>query len=325
MSNELKKIVSVIMSGKDFMLSTHINPDGDGLGAEIALGLALRKMRKKVVVLNQDPVPENYKFLLPAGFMNKTAYDKRREYIGISLECSDKDRLGDIQEKFFKSETIINIDHHPVNKMFGSLNYIRPSACAVGEQIYDLINELGVKFDKYIASAIYTSILTDTGSFAYSNTSKRTHEIAIEMMKYGVDTSEVYRQVYEVNSLKKLALLGMALSSMEVNKNGRLAWVTLSNDVFVKTGASYEDAEGIINYPRSIKGVEIAVSFAELKNNKTKVSFRSKSKNIDVNKIASLFGGGGHSRAAGALISGDLHSVVKEVLLIIEKKLNNLH
>ncbi|MFH1823892.1 MAG: bifunctional oligoribonuclease/PAP phosphatase NrnA [Candidatus Firestonebacteria bacterium] len=313
-SHNLKDIVKVFKRENNFLLSTHVHPDGDGIGASLALALGLRKLKKEVSIAFANSLPENYYFLPFDGLLKKIDLSNAGCNIGVAIECSDLNRLGDIKKVFKCVNQIINIDHHPGNTFFGDYNYIVSSACAVGEQIYDILKVLKIKFDKDIATCIYASILTDTGSFAYSNTTKRTHEIVVDLLNYDLIPSEIYKNIYEINSLGKIQLLGLAINSLEVSQDKKISWITLKNDAFKKTGAVYEDAEGIINYARSIKGVDVAISFTELDSNKIKLSFRSKKDEVDVSKIASLFNGGGHIRASGAQVKGKLKEVKEKVL-----------
>jgi len=312
--SNLKDVLDVFKRENNFLIGTHIHPDGDGIGAGLALALGLKKINKKAIIVLNEPIPENYRFLPIDGLVKNINSIKVDYNIGVTIECSDLDRLGDVKEVFKKVKKIVNIDHHPGNTFFGDYNYIVSSACAVGEQIYDILKGLKINFNKNIATCIYTSILTDTGSFAYSNTTKRTHEVVVDLLKYDIIPSEIYKNIYEMNSLGKIQLLGIAINLLKMSKDKRIVWTTLKQDEFLKTKTVYEDAEGIINYIRSIKDVDVAISFIELKNNLVKVSFRSKDDSIDVNKIASFFNGGGHKRSAGAQINGNLEEVKKRVL-----------
>ena len=313
-NNTLREIVKAFKKYDDFILSTHVNPDGDGIGAEIALGFGLRQLGKKVTISNSDPFPENYEFLPTGGLLKEKDSIKASYAVAVSLECPGLDRVGKLKKVFLRSKKIINLDHHPSNDYFGDFNYVDDKAAAVGEQVYNILLGLGVKIDLDIANCLYTSLLTDTGSFAYSNTTKKTHQIVVELMDYGVNPSEIYENVYEVSSLGKIQLLGKALNSLHTDKKRGVAWITLMKDSFDKTGASYGDSEGIINYARSIKGVNVAMSFIELQNGRVKISFRSKRDDIDVNKIAVSFKGGGHKRASGAVIEGSMKEVKEKVL-----------
>ncbi|MFH1074150.1 MAG: bifunctional oligoribonuclease/PAP phosphatase NrnA [Candidatus Firestonebacteria bacterium] len=313
-NNSLREIVKAFKKHDDYILSTHINPDGDGIGAEIALGFGLKKLGKKVIISNSDPFPENYEFLPCNGLLKEKDAVKSSYNVAVSLECSGLSRVGKLKKVFLKSKKIINLDHHSSNDYFGDYNYVDDKAAAVGEQVYYILLGLGVKIDLDIATCIYTSLLTDTGSFAYSNTTRKTHQIVVELLDYGVNPSEVYQNVYEVSSLGKIQLLGKALNSLHADKKRGVAWITLMKDSFRKTGTLYGDSEGIINYARSIKGVNVAISFTELENGRVKISFRSKRDDIDVNKIALSFKGGGHKRASGAVIEGNMKEVKEKVL-----------
>lgn len=323
-NNSLHEIIKAFRKLDDYILATHINPDGDGIGAELALGFGLKQLGKKVVIANSDAFPENYEFLPTNGLLHKRETIKSNYNVAVSLECPGLDRVGKLKNVFLRSHKIINLDHHFSNEYFGDYNYVDDKAAAVGEQVYYILKGLGVKINLEIATCIYTSLLTDTGSFAYSNTNKRTHEIVVELLDCGVNPSEVYQNVYEVSSLGKIQLLGKALSSLQADKKRGVAWVTLLKDSFKKTGASYGDSEGIINYARSIKGVNVAISFTELENGRVKVSFRSKRDDIDVNKLALTFKGGGHKRASGAVLEGSMKQVKEKVLKKVFETVKNI-
>ena len=313
-NNSLKEIVRAFKKYNNYILSTHVSPDGDGIGSELALGFGLRKLGKKVTIANSDPFPANYEFLPCNGILKDREEVKSSYDIAVSLECPGLDRVGKLKKVFLKSGKIINLDHHMSNDYFGDYNYVDEGAAAVGEQVYDILIALGVKLDINIATCLYTSLATDTGSFSYSNTTRRTHEIVIELMKYGVNPSEINQNVYEVSSLGKIKLLGKALNSLNVDKKYGIAWTVLLKEVFEKTGTTYSDSEGIINYARSIKDVNVAISFTEINGERVKISFRSKRNEIDVNKIAVFFNGGGHKRASGALQEGTIDDVKEKVL-----------
>ncbi|MEI7904493.1 MAG: bifunctional oligoribonuclease/PAP phosphatase NrnA [Candidatus Firestonebacteria bacterium] len=313
-NNRIEDIVRIFRSRDNFLLSTHVHPDGDGVGAELALAMGLRQLKKNVTIVNNDPFPQNYSFLLVGGLLKEKVPKHGNFEVGVSLECSDPDRLGRLKDVFETLGTIVNIDHHPSNEYFGDYNYVQTEACAVGEQIYDILKRLRIKIDKRIAECIYTSILTDTGSFSYSNTTVRTHEIIVELLGYGVNPTEVYQNVYEASSVGKVILLGKILGTLELSLDKKIAWVSLTRKMFADTETDYEDAEGMINYARSIKSVEAAISFTELKNGKIKVSFRSKSDKVDVNLIAAFFGGGGHTRASGCVVDDNMKNTQEKVI-----------
>ncbi len=314
-NNSLKEIVKAFKKHDDYLLSTHISPDGDGIGSELALGFGLKKLGKKVAIANSDPFPANYEFLPCNGILKNREEIKNTYGVAVSLECPSLNRVGKLKKNFLKSGMIMNLDHHMSNDYFGDYNYVDEGAAAVGEQVFDILVGLGVKLDLNIATCLYTSLLTDTGSFSYSNTTRRTHEIVIELMKYGVNPSDVNQNVYEVSSLGKIKLLGKALNSLQVDDKYGIAWTVLTKEAFAKTGTTYSDSEGVINYARSIKGINVAISFTEISGGKVKISFRSKRDEVDVNKIALFFNGGGHKRASGALQEGTLKEVKESVLI----------
>lgn len=319
--NELKKIAKVIRENKSFFITSHIRPDGDSIGSQLALKRILEKLEKEVTIANHDPVPEIYNFL-PGRESIKQELPKNREFdVTFVLDSPQPSRLESTAETIRKAKVIINIDHHLGNKGFGEYNYIDTKASAVGEEIYELTKVMGFKIDRKIALCLYVGILTDTGSFRQSNTTPRTHEIAAHLMKIGnLKPAQITHQVYETQLPSAIKLLSITLDTLERSQDGRIAWMTVTDQMFKETGTATAETENFINYVRSVKGSEVAILFTEMTKNEIKVSFRSKS-STDVNNIAKTFGGGGHLRAAACTIKGNLKEVKKKVLAEVEKQL----
>lgn len=324
----MKEVIEAIKKNKRFLITAHINLEGDSLGSQLGMKEMLIGMGKEAFILDSDPVPEHYRFLPKAGEVSNKIGEKIDFDAAIVLDCPTLNRTGKVKDLIIKKgKTIINIDHHISNEKFGDINWVEPHASSAGEMVYRLFRETGVKLTKEVALSLYIAILTDTGSFNYDNTSSATHEIAGELLGYGLDPALVSESVYERRSVEDIKLLGLVLATLRVNKTGTVAYLEVTNDMLKITGADIAKSEGLINFPRSIDKVKIAVLFKEdIKDkNKINVSFRSKGNGdiMDVNKIAAMFGGGGHMKASGCVISGTLEEAKKKVLLKVEEALKS--
>jgi phosphoesterase RecJ-like protein len=302
----IKKILNLINEKNNILLSSHVNPDGDSVGSLTALGLSIESMGKKVTLYNESPIPAIYRFLpatdrIVSSFNNPGMFDAV-----IILDCSDMERVGDSAPLILKIPEIINIDHHITNTKFGTARLIDVKACSTAEIVYRLIKKMGIAITKTIATSIYTGILTDTGSFRFSNTNKKAFLICKEMVECGVDPSYVAQNVYGPFSLGRLKLLNLALDSLEISENGKISIMTLTQEMFEETGTQPEDTDGFLNYGRNIKDIQVAAMIQQNGNSGLKagekgnyhVSLRSDGF-VDVAAIASRYGGGGHKSAAG--------------------------
>jgi phosphoesterase RecJ-like protein len=311
---DILKIKEVINENKDITIVSHFQPDGDALGSQLALALGLEQMGKKVSMFNKDPIPLSFRFL--KNWRNVKLLEEL-PHISPVLICLDSatwERIGCIKEKIVDSNTIvINIDHHISNTNYGHLNWVEPYAAATCELIYDLLGLLQVKIDKSIATCLYTGISTDTGSFLYENTTATTHIVVSDLINRGADTGLLRKNYYENISLSKMELLKFGLNNLSFTANNQIAWMAFHYDLLSALNATEGDAEGLINHIKNISGVEVAIIFRERPDNKIKISFRSKTF-IDVNVLAGKFGGGGHSRASGCIIEGDLQQVIEKVV-----------
>jgi phosphoesterase RecJ-like protein len=313
----IQRIISEITQNRSFLVATHENPDGDAVGSSLALACYLSALGKDVTVFSCDPLPDNYSFL-PLADSVVTTIPERNFDICFVLDAGDLSRTGRDPDRFRQMGKIINIDHHPDNKVFGDINLLDPQASATGALVYRLITASGFSIDYSTALCIYTAIVTDTGSFRYSNADHEAFQISGQMVSYGINPWYVAEKLYESQPRQRLELLGLALSTLHVTDRGNIASITVTLEMFDKTGATPELTDGFINYPRSIGGVEVAVFFREVEKGLFKVGFRSKGK-VDVSALASAFGGGGHHNAAGCKISGSLDETKQRVLSHIEK------
>ena len=308
----LRRISDEIGTGTRFLISTHVNPEGDAIGSVLALGLALKGLNKEVHVLTEDPVPESLLFLPGAGGIVHEAPGGAFD-IAFALDCGDRERLGKQFMKVSGVGKIINIDHHVSNTRFGEINHVDPKASSASEIVYDLLLAIPAPVTVEIAENIYTGVLTDTGSFHYSNTTPKTLSVARACLSAGVDPWRVAEQVYENQPVARLTLLSRVLQTLEFHSEGRIGCVTLTRRMFEETGATLPMAEDFINFPRSVRGVEVAILFREVNPEKFRVSFRSR-RAVDVARIAGLYDGGGHVNASGCTVDGSLGDVKDKIL-----------
>ena len=317
----MDQIVQHIKDARHILIVSHAEPDGDSVGSLLALGLALTKIGKSITLLNPSPIPAVYRFLPGADRIVQQIIKAEKFDLVIVLDCGGIDRIGDAAADVSKIPMLINIDHHVSNTGFGQAQFVDTTACATAEIIYRLINVLNIPCDKDIATSIYTGILTDTGSFRFSNTNRASFVISSAMIDAGVEPHRVAQHVFGTYSLGRMKLLNMALNSIEISENGKLSMMTITRSMLNTTGTNSEDLDGMINYARRIEDVKVAALIHEIKNgggkfinmNRYHVSLRSDS-SVDVAKIASKFGGGGHTSAAGFQIESTLVALKTTVI-----------
>jgi bifunctional oligoribonuclease and PAP phosphatase NrnA len=306
----LSQVVQLIEQKQRFMITSHVRPDGDGLGSGLALCWMLKALDKEAYVVLRDRVPPAYE-VLPGSELVIVQDDVTEIYdAAFIIECSDVDRPG---LPSLRNQFVVNIDHHSTTGPFGDINWIDSTAAAVGEMIYNLCKALGVEVTKEIAECIYTALLTDTGSFHFSNTTERTLKIASELVRRGVEPARISQALFYSNSYSKIRLLGLVLSSIERDESGRIAWITMDRATMYEAGAAEEDSDGIVNQALSIDEVEAVAFFKELSPGAYRISLRSKGKH-NVAKVAELFGGGGHRNAAGCRITADIDEVKRVII-----------
>jgi phosphoesterase RecJ-like protein len=279
----------------------------------------LRRIGKDVIVHYQDPVPDLYSFLPDAGSVLPHIPDKHFD-VAFVLDIGERKRAGQEFCSFSKIGTTINLDHHLSCENFGTYNLIDSQAAATGVLVHRVINQYGYEFDFETALCLYVAIITDTGSFRYSNANREAFSVAGEMIECGVNAWDVAEQLYENQPRKRLELLARCLPTLEVFKDGMAASVTVTLDMYSATGADAELTDGFVNYPRSIRGVEVAIFFRQLGANRYKVGFRSKGK-VNVAAFSAAMGGGGHHNAAGCTVEGTLDEVKEKIYSIVEAAL----
>ena len=286
--NVIEKIAKKIRASDRFLITAHINPEGDSLGSQLAMAALLESLGKNFIILNNDKVPLHYRFLPRAELIQQKGNKNDNKFnVALVLDCPNLNRTGNVKDSVKKAGFIINIDHHVSNEMFGNLNWVEKDVSSAGEMIYRLYKKMRCEITKEAALYLYIAILTDTGSFNYSNTSAATHKIVSELLGYGIKSYDVSQSIYENKSPGDIKLLGEALSDLKVVADGKIAYMVVRRELFKRTKTKPVSCENFVNFARSIRGVEVAVFFREdiNKKNTFHASFRS-GKKADVNKIA---------------------------------------
>jgi bifunctional oligoribonuclease and PAP phosphatase NrnA len=312
---EIQQIADAIRRRQRFVLSSHARPDGDAIGSQLAMAYALRALGKEVTVVNADPAPPPLMAFPGVPEIVIAPQVDAPFDAAIVMECGDLARTGvaGLDRSF-----VINIDHHPGNTGYGQINWFDARAAACGEMVFDLVKALGVPLTIEIATHVYLAILTDTGSFHYSSISPRTFDICREAIEAGVDPVIVARNVYDSNNMGRLKLFGAVLSAMQIDPSGRIAIVYLDHEMARAAGGTYEDTEGLINLPLTVKEIDAVVFFKQLEGEAYRVSMRSKG-DIDIGAVAKEFGGGGHKNAAGCTVTGGVDALQKMFVEKIER------
>jgi phosphoesterase RecJ-like protein len=307
----LHEIRDAILARQRFLITSHARPDGDSIGSQLAMAYALDALGKDVRLVNADPAPLHYmEFPGLERIEIARAVERSDAEAVIVMESGDLNRTG---VDGLGGRFTINIDHHQGNTFYGSLNWVDESAAACGEMVFDVVEALGVPLTIEIATHVYLAILTDTGSFHYSNITPKTFAICERAVRAGVNPAAMARRVFDQNSFGKLRLIGRLLADMELFAGGRLAVMYLSDDIMNATGTTYNDTEGLINLPLTAREIQAVVFFKLGANGDIHVSMRSKY-DVDVRSIAARHGGGGHKNAAGFKISGPLSAVRDRVM-----------
>lgn len=318
------KLIKLIEQSSSFVITGHINPDGDSIGSCLGLALGLKKSGKKnVTVVMKDPVPETLAFL-PSAKNVKQVPPKECDLF-LMLDCNTLERTG---FKSISAKNNVILDHHvlPASNARSAFHrslaecVIDTGSAATGMMVYNLLKALKIDIDKNIASCLYAAIIVDTGGFKYSNVSPESLKIASHLVEAGAKPWNISKEIYENKPFRSMKLLGLSLATLE-RENG-VAWISSTRSMFKKTGAEEGNCEDFVDFPRKVKGVEVAVFFRHNGPNSYKVSLRSKGK-VNVQKIAKSFGGGGHAPAAGCRIKGSLKEVKKKVLQAIRKEIKN--
>lgn len=317
----IKKVEEALRKNRRFLITTHVNLEGDALGSCLGAAYLIRKMGKDaVVVLEEKPGPR-YSFL--------PGVDKIRKYQAdmwgidfdcfLLVDCSDLERCGNVYKLNSANKPVINIDHHISNANFGEVNWVEPEASSASEMIYRLYKDLKYPLDKSMSLLLYTGILMDSGSFRYTNTSAYTHYIAADLLKYGLDAAGIYNKLYSNIPYEDMRLLVRVVSGMRRSLSGKIIWFEAGRGI-LKKKADFDLGENILSFGRTIKDAEVVLLFKEIfgEKNEVRVNLRSQGR-VDVNRIAGFFGGGGHKTAAGCTVKGSLQEVEKKVLSKIKE------
>jgi phosphoesterase RecJ-like protein len=312
--SKFEEIGLLLREHQRFAVMSHVRPDGDALGSQLAIALSLQQLGKEVRVWNEEGMLEKYSFLPRAELVTKPPSIPEDFDCAIALDTAIQSRLGTALAAVRSAKIWINIDHHLSNPGYGDVVDVDPDAPATAEIIFRLIKSQNLPFNRDIAENLYAAISTDTGSFQYPKTSARTFEIAAELIRAGLDVGHLNQQLYENYPRRRLELLRELLRTMRFEHEGRVASVSLSLKTAAELGVLPEDNEGLIDHLRAIRGVIVAVFFEELNDGKVRVSMRSKDDAVDVCAICQKFGGGGHTLAAGARVRGTLAEVEEKVL-----------
>jgi len=311
----MEQVLNVIREKSKFIVAAHVNPEGDATGSQLAFCHMLKEMGKEAVMVAQDPVPYNLGFLPGVEGMSESAPAGFSPEAAIVLDCPVLERVGAVKDEVDVADVIVNIDHHVSNERFGDVNWVEPGLSSVGEMVYILARELEIKMGRDMAEAIYTAIVTDTGMFNYDNTGPGTHQAISRLIEAGVRPYVMYGEIFEKKRATDIRILGRALTTIRLEEAGRLAHMSLTLDMYRDEGVESAYTDEFINFPRSIRGVEVTVFFKENPEQpgEVNVSLRSGGR-VNVNKVAAVFGGGGHARAAGCRFDCGLEEARDKVL-----------
>jgi phosphoesterase RecJ-like protein len=309
----IPKIVEIIKSKHTFLITAHMRLDGDALGSELALYKILTDMGKPAVVYNQDPTPANYLFLPGVNRIGHALGETDHYDAVFVLDCSELDRVGSAADIIGAIKQIINIDHHVSNGGFCDVKLIDPRASSTGELIFRVISQLGIPITADVATNLYAAILTDTGGFRYGNTTKDALTIAGCLVECGAKPQWISQHVYENNPPAKIMLLSRVLQTLTFDLNGKVGSLVVYQRDLDETGALHDHTEGFIDIPRTVEGTMISILYSQISENRFKVSLRSKD-DVDIERVARAFGGGGHNNAAACRVDGDIETIKRRIL-----------
>jgi phosphoesterase RecJ-like protein len=307
-----------------FVIMSHVRPDGDAIGSQLALGFSLMAMGKTVHLINEDGVPESMEFLKGSEIITRPPGEPLDVQVAIALDTATKPRLGDgALHAASKADLWVNIDHHISNPLYGDVNVIDATSPATGQILYEMIRALGMPLPPETRDAIYVAVSTDTGSFQYGSTTAKTYEMAAELIRRGLDVGKINVDTYDSNPFRKLELMRALLNTLQISPDGKLAHWELRDATRISLNLQPDDSEGLIDLIRGVKGVRVAAFFEELVGGKIRVSMRSKDKGVNVCNVAAKFGGGGHALAAGIRMAGPLEQARGQVLAALNEALQN--
>ncbi len=308
----LQQIVELIRRHQTFLVAAHERPDGDAIGSALAFCQMLRGMGKDAVVYNQDSTPEIFLFLPGSELIVQTVPHVEDFEVAVILDCGELERIGKDAARIAKIPHLVNIDHHVSNGGFCDVCLLDASASSTGELVFRLIRQMGFPLNRDISTCLYTAILTDTGGFRYGNTRSGALLAAAELVEKGAEPQWISENIYESDHPGRIRLLAMVLPTLALEEEGRVGSLVVTQKALAESGALPDHAEGFVDFPRSIRGVEISLLYSELTDGRFKISLRSKGK-TNVERVARLLGGGGHVNAAGCRVSGELSEVRRRV------------
>jgi phosphoesterase RecJ-like protein len=324
-SKDWNAIQKIVETGSRFLITTHVQADPDALGSEIALAEALKSIGKEAIILNPTPISHNYTFI----DVNKevTTYQKGEPLPKVDatfiLDISRWERLGALSEVVRDSDKPkVCIDHHPYTGGHADFHLVNVQACASAEIVYDLIRFLNIEITPAIAAPLYTAILSDTGSFSFSNTNARAHQIAYELISHGVPCRSIFEKLYQNHSPERLKFMGKVLSTLQLDCDQKLAWITIPHRQLVENNIHPDDVEGFVDMARNCKNVLLSVLFLEVEPEDVKISLRAKG-NFNASQLAAKFGGGGHNHASGIRLLGPLPQIEQTILAEARRALEN--
>jgi len=319
----LEEIGKVLNDHQSFVLISHVRPDGDAIGSQLALGFALEAAGKTVRLINEDGLPDNLAFMAGSERIELPPAEPLDIEVAIALDTAAKPRMGEnALNAASKAKIWINIDHHLSNPRYGDLNFIDSSSPATGQILYQIITALGLPLPAETRDAIYVAVSTDTGSFQYPSTTAKTYELGADLINRGLDVGTINSQIYDNYPYRRVELMRALLNTLELSPDGLVANWELRDKTRLDLALLPEDSEGLIDIIRAIRGVLLAVFFEELEDGKIRVSMRSKDRRIDVCQIALEFGGGGHALAAGIRMKGPLEDAKQLVLAAIRRRID---
>ncbi len=318
----INEICASLKKYNNFLITTHTSPEGDALGSVLGFYALITRLGKKGTIVNEDKLPYGYDFLPGSKsirLLNKGSKDIAFDCL-VVLDCADLKRCGDVYKLNKDNQPVLNIDHHISNRNFGDLNWVDPDASSCSEMIYKLFKKLRQPFDDDTALVLYTGIMTDTGSFHYSNTRAFTLKAAAELLKFGINVAQVYRSTYENIPAADVKILLKLLQEIKFYSSGKIAGFQIKKTQVRSAKPKVDLADLLLSFGRSIQGVEVVVLFKENlgNNSQVRVNLRSQGK-VDVNKIAAFFGGGGHKSAAGCTLTGEIKKIIPQVIAKIQE------
>ena len=318
--NNWKQLNQGIKNSDRIVLSTHMNPDGDGLGSAVAMHSYISNLGVDCRIIQISNFPDQYSFLNDRNIIETydlTIHDSWLAEVDLALifDIGAYNRLGPLGDRLFSNKTkVINIDHHPkLNDERFYEHYINIEAAATGEMVYDFLQENQISMNEVIAKGIYTAVMTDTGSFRHNNTNQKSHKIAMDCLAYDIDNSKIYQSIYENKSVAQISLLAKVIDNLRFDLDGKVASFIISKNMINDSGITPDEVDGFTDFVRSINGVEVAIMICENELEKCRINFRSKGK-YTINNIAKEFGGGGHKFAAGATVEGKTDIVLQKIL-----------